>query len=189
MQSVLLLYLHNPVVYLKELKKTDLNLAQETFELEKKSTLREHMKKILGRFLSEEEQPGLRVSLLSSTSDSDSSPDRPGVGDNIREELDQKLATSFPPIMKKAEKFSKKNLDQDLKKEMIALEDKGTRGKLLNLLYNYLLTIPPTSVEAERAFSAAGLICSHLRTRLADESLSSICFLRSYFQSQSKKET
>lgn len=45
MQSVLLLYLHNPVLYLKELKKTDLNLAQETFELEKKSTLREHMKK------------------------------------------------------------------------------------------------------------------------------------------------
>jgi len=38
-----------------------------------------------------------------------------------------------------------------------------------------------TSVEAERAFSASGVIYSRLRNRLEDEALDALCFLRSFF--------
>ena len=68
--------------------------------------------------------------------------------------------------------------------EMTLFENGGNRGRYLQLVYDYLLSIPPTSVEAERAFSASGLICSRLRTRLGDETLDALCFLRSYFQKQ-----
>jgi hypothetical protein len=36
------------------------------------------------------------------------------------------------------------------------------RGRYLELVYEYLITIPPTSLEAERAFSAAGFIANKL---------------------------
>ena len=39
-----------------------------------------------------------------------------------------------------------------------------------------LLTVPPTSVEAERAFSAAGLFVTKLRSRLGDQSIDTLFF-------------
>ena len=68
-----------------------------------------------------------------------------------------------------------------LKKEMSAYEGNGVRGKFLCITYNYLMTISPTSVEAERAFSAAGYISSSLRRRLSDDTLCRICLLRGHF--------
>ena len=65
-----------------------------------------------------------------------------------------------------------------IRQEMTLFENGGNRGRYL-LVYDYLLSIAPTSVEAERAFSASGLICSMLRTRLGDETLDALCFLRS----------
>jgi len=70
-----------------------------------------------------------------------------------------------------------------IRQEMTLLQNGGSRGRHLQLAYDYnIMSVPPTSVEAERAFSAAGIICSRLRTRLGDETLDSLCFLRSYFQ-------
>jgi hypothetical protein len=46
-----------------------------------------------------------------------------------------------------------------IKAEMAVFASSGQRGRLLQKAWNYLMTIPATSVEAERAFSAAGLIC------------------------------
>lgn len=71
------------------------------------------------------------------------------------------------------------DLSTSIKKEMNLFENGGTRGHHLQLVYKYLLTIPPTSVEAERAFSAAGY---KLRSRLGDDTLDALLFLRSYFQ-------
>lgn len=65
---------------------------------------------------------------------------------------------------------------------MSAFESDGTKGKYLRMTYEYLLTITPTSVEAERAFSATGYFCNDLRSSLGDETINSLCFLRSYFQ-------
>ena len=43
-------------------------------------------------------------------------------------------------------------------------------------------TIPPTSVESERAFSAAGLFITKLRTRLSVKNIDALCFLRNYYK-------
>ena len=47
-----------------------------------------------------------------------------------------------------------------------------------------LSTIPPTSVENERAFSAAGLFTTKLRTSLKPETLDTLCFLRAHLQNK-----
>ena len=39
-----------------------------------------------------------------------------------------------------------------IRQEMTLFENGGNRGRYLKLVYDYLLSIPPTSVEAERAF-------------------------------------
>ena len=69
-----------------------------------------------------------------------------------------------------------------IRQEMSLFEGGGGRGRILQLVYDYLLTVAPTSVESERAFSAAGVVCSKLRTRLGDETLDSLCMLRTFFQ-------
>jgi len=67
---------------------------------------------------------------------------------------------------------------------MAAFECSGVRGRILQLVYSYLQSIPDpsTSVEAERAFSAAGILCTKIRSRLSDATLETLCFLRSYYR-------
>jgi hypothetical protein len=45
-----------------------------------------------------------------------------------------------------------------LKKEMSLFEDKCVRGNYLQQVYDLLVTIRPTSVESEKAFSAVSII-------------------------------
>jgi hAT family C-terminal dimerisation region len=45
----------------------------------------------------------------------------------------------------------------------------------------YLKSIPPTSVESERCFSASGNIVTKLRCSMNDDTLDPISFLRSHF--------
>lgn len=68
-----------------------------------------------------------------------------------------------------------------IKQEMRLLEATGKRPSKLEHIYNALLSIPPTSVEAERAFSAAGLFTTKIRSRLSDKSINALSFLRSYY--------
>jgi hypothetical protein len=69
-------------------------------------------------------------------------------------------------------------------REMDIFRTTFQKGALLQKLQNALNSIPPTSVEAERAFSAAGNFVNKLRTRLSDKTLSKICMLRQHFLSQ-----
>lgn len=78
------------------------------------------------------------------------------------------------------------NLLATIKKEMNLFEGGGTKGLHLQLAYEYLKTIKPTSVESERAFSSAGYICNKVRARMSDSTLDDICFLRSYFRELDK---
>ncbi|CAH1637000.1 unnamed protein product [Spodoptera littoralis] len=76
------------------------------------------------------------------------------------------------------------DLQTTLHVEKALFENGGDRGKHLNQCYNYLLSIPPTSVEAERAFSNAGYFCNKIRSSLSEKSLNALCFLRAYFKNE-----
>lgn len=75
-----------------------------------------------------------------------------------------------------------KSLLATIKKEITLFEQGGSRGHHLKLIYDCLQTIPPTSVEAERAFSSAGYLCNKIRSNLKDDTLDQLCFLRSHFR-------
>ena len=103
---------------------------------------------------------------------------------SVEQELQLAIQTSTCEPVKTSGISTSPELMKIIRQEMTLFEHGGTRGRYLQLAYDYILSIPPTSVEAERAFSASGVICSRLRTRLGDETLDSLCFLRSYFQKQ-----
>jgi len=46
------------------------------------------------------------------------------------------------------------------------------------------MTIKLTSVESERAFAAAGLYATEIRSRLGDETLDALCLLKMYFKNK-----
>lgn len=78
--------------------------------------------------------------------------------------------------------IQKIDLSKTVRRETELLEDEGLRGKYLEEVYRSLLTIPPTSVVAERAFSTAGNLCTKIRSRLNDSSIDALCFLQSHFK-------
>jgi len=64
-----------------------------------------------------------------------------------------------------------------VKAEMAVFQSTGKRGCCLEAVYyRYLLTVPATSVEGERAFSTARLMCTKVRSRLDDSSVDTLCF-------------
>ena len=56
------------------------------------------------------------------------------------------------------------------------------RPKNLELLYKALKTIKPTSVEAERAFSAMGFFATKLRNRMGDKTLDAMITMRQFYK-------
>ena len=57
----------------------------------------------------------------------------------------------------------------------------GDLPPMLTQLKHAISSIPATSVEVERLFSAAGCFVTKLRTSLQDDMVDTLCFLRSYF--------
>jgi len=60
-------------------------------------------------------------------------------------------------------------------------EISSVRPKLIELLYNALSNIPPTSVECERVFSDAGRIISNRRRSMSDSVLNAVVFLKQFY--------
>ena len=50
-------------------------------------------------------------------------------------------------------------------------------GTITTALYKALLSIKPTSVQSERAFSAAGLFLTKLRMNMKDQTLDRLVFM------------
>ena len=80
-----------------------------------------------------------------------------------------------------------RQLTNVIKAEVAVFVSGGRRGRCLEQVYGYLLTIPATSVEAERAFSAAGVLATKVRSRISDTSLDKLCLLRAYYRARKNK--
>lgn len=74
------------------------------------------------------------------------------------------------------------DVDYYIKRDVDAFDGAGVRGEYLEQIYSLLLSVPPTSVESERAFSASALVCTKLRCRLNDNTVDALCFLKAHFQ-------
>ena len=72
----------------------------------------------------------------------------------------------------------------EIRKEMNVFETTGERPAKLQKLYRALITLPASSVEAERTFSAALLFLTEIRSLLADNSIDKLVSLRKYFQNK-----
>lgn len=104
----------------------------------------------------------------------------------LEDELERNLRTEWVaesgPVVRVPTTTGNNSLDLILKREMTLFECGGNRGKYLEAAYTYVKSIPPTSVEAERAFSSAGYLCNKIRSNLSDETLDTLSFLRKYYQ-------
>ena len=88
------------------------------------------------------------------------------------EELNGILATGQKDVV------CSTNLLAKIRREMTFLEATSEVPSILNHLKKVLESLLPSSVEAERCFSAAGLYITKLRSRLSDEMIDSLCFMR-----------
>lgn len=167
------------VLYLQNPKNLNCE-ACDTFKLPKKSTIRMTIKDLLERISPEL----MENSKAEADSCDETQPEDPGKNFSLQQELESELQRNNVEVS--PSEFTPDNLEKAIKKEMLTFESSGSKGKYLSLAYENLLTIRPTSVEAERAFSAAGYLCSELRTRLNDETIDVLCFLRSHFQNETK---
>lgn len=98
--------------------------------------------------------------------------------------LSEKLDAAIKASEERATKTlaSKTSISDHFRKEFDIFDSTGERTRNISLLLNGLKTIPPTSIESERAFSAAGLFLTKIRTRLSDRCIDHLCFLKSYYK-------
>ena len=74
----------------------------------------------------------------------------------------------------------------EIKRQFCSFEATGKLPPILEEILHALKSIPPSSVEAKRAFSAAGLFLTKLRSRLDDRVINDLCFLQHFFLWKSK---
>ena len=90
--------------------------------------------------------------------------------DQLQKYIDDSLEVTLPDTNLKS-----------LSSEFKVLENQKKRTANLEHLYQALLTIKPSSVEAEHIFSVAGNFATKIRSRLSDRSLCALVFLKKYF--------
>ncbi|GBP75327.1 hypothetical protein EVAR_38390_1 [Eumeta japonica] len=71
--------------------------------------------------------------------------------EKLQLEIDKSMKSPDPEIQVQNES----GMTNSIRREMSLFENGGVRGYYLETAYKYLMSIPPTSVEPERAFSAA----------------------------------
>ena len=102
--------------------------------------------------------------------------------ESLKEKLEQAILSASIPTTRPS---TTPNLNKRMvQKECEVFEASGRRPANLQHLYEALLAIQPTSVEAERAFSACGLFVTKLRSRLHDSTVDALCFIRNALQKQ-----
>ena len=143
-------------------------------------------KRMLVRLFFEKHEEDIMMDLSNSESDDEEKLHSAGEADTrpiTRPSLKEKLIGEI----KKQREYTKtpppsQEIVRGLTKEFDIFEATGVKITNIIRLKNALESIPPTSVEAERAFSAVGLFITKLRTRLSDRSVSRLSFLRTYYK-------
>ena len=106
------------------------------------------------------------------------------------EEETKSLEQEFNAIFEEEDNLGHENpaidINKTLKHEFSAFEISKKRSATLEKLYLALCSIPATSVESERAFSAVGLFVTKLRSRMGDKSIDSLLTLRSHFKKEER---
>lgn len=102
--------------------------------------------------------------------------------ESLQEKLDRAISQETnSKIVPKTTKTAN-DIVSIVKKELAVFEAEGCRGSILEKTYNYLNSVPPTSVESERVFSGCSIVATKIRSSLNDESLDILCFLRTHFK-------
>ena len=159
-------------------------------EMASRSTITNTLKDIIVRLKNEvrneqvTQQP-ITDELLDFLNEDDTLQEPPTKTMSLEEEMDSELKREMKSFEPSNQGLSP--LLQTIKKEMELFESGGSRGCNLQFVYEVLLNIKPTSVKSERVFSTSGNFCSKLRSRLGDDSLSKICYLKSYFLTNKPK--
>ena len=94
--------------------------------------------------------------------------------------LEDKLEEAIQHLAK-IQRHNSNNEFKAVSKEILVYEATGKRTANLELLFNALDTIPATSVESERAFSAAGLFVTKIRSRIVTTSSELIFYKKKFF--------
>lgn len=105
----------------------------------------------------------------------------------LKNKLDDAIKAALDPSSVGRVMPAPPKLRDIIKNEMTLFENGGCRGRFLESCYQYLLTVPPTSVESERAFSASGSFATKIRSKLNDDSLNALVGLRFYFTRKEKQ--
>ena len=71
-----------------------------------------------------------------------------------------------------------------INKELTNFENTSEWPAILEKVFCAIKTLPPTTVEAERAFSAAGMFVTKLRSRLSEKTIDALIFLRKNLKSE-----
>ena len=77
---------------------------------------------------------------------------------SIQQQLENVMCQSVELTMVNHAKDVDKKLDAFIKAEITVFDSSNKRGRCLEQVCKYLVSIPPTSIEAECAFSAAGAL-------------------------------
>lgn len=166
-------YLHNNEEFFK-------TAATEYFTKPSSDEIRMYIVALLERLKYNSTQKCVSSQPKPSTSDAIATSDDDDEELTIAQQLEKKInkVTVNKPIS-----TVNTDLDSIIRVEMCIYDSAGGgREVFLTAAYNYLLSITPTSVEAERAFSSAGYFCNKLRSSLGDKTLNALSFMRSYFQ-------
>jgi len=159
---------HFPPISKSTILKSLLGIVNQMDLLNKNTPLEERSKEILDSEVSQDKEDFIEIPDKSESS--------------MKKRLDEAILKQkyYTVIGKKPERVG--DLTKCLKKEISLFEDEGVRGKYMQQIYDLLLTIRPTSVESERAFSAAGILVNKFRCSLDDQTLDALCFLRGHFK-------
>lgn len=164
---IYLFYLQNPTSYYRDLH-TDINNAIALDNDQIRSTIISIINKNYAIEDIEPEPRNIRAIDLSL---------------DLKDQLGLEIREALQPTLNAADS-SRLDLETRVRVEMALYDEGGHMGHNLKKVYQALKSIPPTSVESERIFSAAGLICNKIRSSLGDDSLNALVSLRSHYQNK-----